>query len=162
MSQKQYKACFKMTKETVNLVKFTWWQLSDKSTPTTKHEERKKVKSFSRVWLFVTLWTVAYQASLSKRFSRQEYWSGWPLPSPGDLPHPGINPGILHCRQTLYHLRHQGSNIIPGSQIEMWNGLYEKYPAIVVYLLNPKLNLLKNERIIFSSFTEREPDSILS
>jgi len=37
-------------------------------------------------------WTVAYQASLSMGFSRQEYWSGLPFPSPGDLPDPGIKP----------------------------------------------------------------------
>ena len=36
----------------------------------------------------MTLWTVACQAPLSKRFSRQEYWSGLPFPSPGDLPDP--------------------------------------------------------------------------
>ena len=48
-----------------------------------------KVKSLSRVRLFATPWTVAYQASLSMRFSRQEYWSGLPFPSPGDLPDPG-------------------------------------------------------------------------
>ena len=41
-----------------------------------------KVKSFSRVWLFATLWTAAYQAPLSVGFSRQEYWSGSPAPSP--------------------------------------------------------------------------------
>ena len=40
-----------------------------------------KVKSLSRVWLFATPWTVAYQAPLSMRFSRQEYWSGLPLQS---------------------------------------------------------------------------------
>ena len=39
-----------------------------------------------------TLWTVAFQAPLSMRFSRQEYWSGLPFPSPGDLPNPGIEP----------------------------------------------------------------------
>ena len=39
------------------------------------------------------LWTVACQASLSMGFSRQEYWSGLPFPSPGDLPDPGIKPG---------------------------------------------------------------------
>ena len=39
-----------------------------------------------------TPWTVAYQASLSMGFSRQEYWSGLPFPSPGDLPDPGIEP----------------------------------------------------------------------
>ena len=47
---------------------------------------------WSRVWLFVTPWTVAYQASPSMGFSRQEYWSGLPFPSPGDLPNPGIEP----------------------------------------------------------------------
>ena len=50
-------------------------------------------KSLSRVQLFATPWTVAYKALLSMGFSRQEYWSGLPFPSPGDLPHPGIEPG---------------------------------------------------------------------
>ena len=40
----------------------------------------------------VTPWTVAHQAPLSLGFPRQEYWSGLPLPSPGDLPDPGIEP----------------------------------------------------------------------
>ena len=52
-----------------------------------------KMKSLSRVQLFATLWTVAHQAPLSMGFSRQEYWSGLPFPSPGDLPSPGIEPG---------------------------------------------------------------------
>ena len=52
-----------------------------------------KVKSLSRVRLFATPWTVAYQASPSMGLSRQEYWSGLPFPSPGDLPVPGIEPG---------------------------------------------------------------------
>ena len=51
-----------------------------------------KVKSLSRVRLFVTPWTVAPQAPLSMGFLRQEYWSGLPFPSPGDLPNPGIEP----------------------------------------------------------------------
>ena len=51
-----------------------------------------KVKSLSRVRLFATPWTVAYQASPSMGFFRQEYWSGLPFPSPGDLPDPGIEP----------------------------------------------------------------------
>ena len=46
----------------------------------------------SRVQLFVTLWTIAHQASLSMGFSGQEYWSGLPFPAPGNLPHPGIEP----------------------------------------------------------------------
>ena len=122
-----------------------------------------KVKSLSRVRLFRTPWTAAYQAHPSMGFSRQEYWSGVPVPSPYftvTLPqlcisvqfscsvmsdslqphrlqptrflHPwdfpgkntgvgchfllqeifltqGLNPGLPHCRQTLYHLSHQGS-----------------------------------------------------
>ena len=51
-----------------------------------------KVKLFSRVRLFATPWTVALQAPPSMGFSRQEYWSGLPFPSPGDLPDPGIEP----------------------------------------------------------------------
>ena len=51
-------------------------------------KERKwKWKSLSRVWLFVTPWTIQ-----SMEFSRPEYWSGQPFPSPGDLPNPGIKP----------------------------------------------------------------------
>ena len=51
------------------------------------------MKSLSRVRLFATPWTVAYKAPLSMEFSRQEYWSGLPFPSPGDLPDPRIEPG---------------------------------------------------------------------
>ena len=51
-----------------------------------------KVKSLSHVRLFVTPWTVAHRALPSMGFFRQEYWSGLPFPSPGDLPSPGIEP----------------------------------------------------------------------
>ena len=51
-----------------------------------------KVKLLSHVRLFVTQWTIAYQAPPSMGFSRQEYWSGLPVPFPGDLPDPGIEP----------------------------------------------------------------------
>ena len=66
------------------------------------------------VRLFVTPWTAAYQAPLSMGFLRQGYWSGLLFPSLGDLPDPGIehwvfNVGLPHCRQTLCHLSHQGS-----------------------------------------------------
>ena len=52
-----------------------------------------KAKLLSCVRLFATAWTVAHQAPLSMEFSRQEYWSGLPFPSPGDLLDPGIEPG---------------------------------------------------------------------
>ena len=56
---------------------------------------------FSGVQLFVTLWTIVCQASLSSGFSRQEYWSGLPCPAPGDLLNPGMEPVSLclqHCQ----------------------------------------------------------------
>ena len=49
-------------------------------------------RSLTCVQLFVTPWTAAHQAPLSVGFPRQEYWSGLPFPSPGDLPDPGIEP----------------------------------------------------------------------
>ena len=55
-----------------------------------------KVKWLIRVWLFVTPWTVAHQAPPSMEFSRQEYWTGLPFPSPGDLRDPGIEPASLN------------------------------------------------------------------
>ena len=51
-----------------------------------------KVKSLSCVQLFATPWTITYQTPLSMGFSKQEYWSGFPFLSPGDLPDPGIKP----------------------------------------------------------------------
>ena len=54
-----------------------------------------KVKLLSHVRFFATPWIVAHQAPLSMGFSRQEYWSGLPCPSPGDLPDPGIEPVSL-------------------------------------------------------------------
>ena len=56
---------------------------------------KMKVKSLSCVRLFATPWTVAYQASPSMGFSRQEYWSGLSFPSPGDLPDSGIE--LVSC-----------------------------------------------------------------
>ena len=55
-------------------------------------ESEKKLKLLSHVRLFATPWTVAYQVSPFMGFSRQEYWSGVPFPSPGALPNPGIKP----------------------------------------------------------------------
>ena len=59
--------------------------------------------------------TVAQQAPLSMAFSREEYWSGAPCPSPGDLSDQVSNPrtlGLLHCRWVLYWLSHQQSQYI--------------------------------------------------
>ena len=62
---------------------------------------------FSHVQLFATPWTVVHQAPLFMGFSRQEYWSGWPCPPPGDLPNPGIeleslmSPALEVCSQRV-------------------------------------------------------------
>ena len=56
-----------------------------------------------------TFATIARQAPLSTRFSRQEYWSGLHSHFQGIFPTQGSNLGFLHCRQILYHLSHQGS-----------------------------------------------------
>ena len=68
----------------------SWWNRTDPQN--LAFGAQSEVKSHSRVRLFATPWTVAYQAPLSMEFSRQEYWSGLPFPSPGDPPHPGIEP----------------------------------------------------------------------
>ena len=81
---------------------------------------------FSRVRLFTTPWTVARQAPLSMGFPRQEYWSGFTCPPPGNLPDPRIEPAapavqaeslpLSHqgiSRQLLYHESHLGS---PGRE----------------------------------------------
>ena len=64
---------------------------------------------FSHVQLFVTLWTIARQAPLSKGFSGQESWSGLPFPSPGDLPDPGIKPASSALEAASLLLSRQGS-----------------------------------------------------
>ena len=71
--------------------------------------EEKKVKSLSCVQLFVTPWTLAYQAPPSMGFSRQEYWSGSPFPSPGNLPDPGIEPRSPIVQADSLLLSHRGS-----------------------------------------------------
>ena len=64
---------------------------------------------FSLVQPFETLWAVTDQAPLSMGFSRQEYWSGLPFPSPEDLPDPGDELWSPALRQILYQLSHKGS-----------------------------------------------------
>ena len=67
-------------------------------------EHFSSVQSLSHVQFFGTPWTTQ-----TMEFSRPEYWIGLLFPSPGDLPNPGSNPGLPHCRQILYQLSHKGS-----------------------------------------------------
>ena len=74
--------------------------------------------SLSRVRLFATPWTVAYQAPVSMGFSRQECWSGLPFPSPGDFPDPGIEPGSPALQADALPSELPGTIIIPILQIK--------------------------------------------
>ena len=66
----------------------------------------------SHIWLFATTWTVAHQAPLSTGFSRPEYWSGLPFPSPGVLPDPGIEIRSPALQTDSLPLSHWGSHFI--------------------------------------------------
>ena len=70
--------------------------------------------------ILVTPWTVACQAPLSMGFSRQEYWSGLPFSSPGLFPTQGSNLVLLHRRQALYQLSHQGNRTLSLSLIGLF------------------------------------------
>ena len=71
-----------------------------------------EAKSFGPVRLFVTPWTVAYQAPPSMEFSRQENWSGLPFPSPGDLPNPGMEPTSLALAGRFFTTEPPGKPLI--------------------------------------------------
>ena len=75
----------------LNFVPNVSWH-SNKSQMIVSPKKKVKVKSLSHVQLSVIPWAVAHQAPPSMGFSRQEYWSGLPFPSLGDLPDPGIEP----------------------------------------------------------------------
>ena len=77
-----------------------------------------RLSHFSHAWLFVILWAVAYRASLSMGFSRQEYWSGLPCPPPGELPDPGIEPMVSPALQA-----DSLPSEPPDKPKEYWSGL---------------------------------------
>ena len=66
------------------------------------------LNSFKCVQFFATLWIVACQSPLSMRFSRQEYWSVFPCPSPEDLPNPVLNPSLLYWQVDSLPMSHLG------------------------------------------------------
>ena len=67
-----------------------------------------RVCSLSQVQLFVTPWSVAHQAPLLMEFSRQEYWSGFPFPTPGIFPTQASNPCLLQRETDSLPLHHLG------------------------------------------------------
>ena len=75
-----------------------------------------------------TSWTIAHQALLSMGFPSQEYWTRLPFPSPRDLPDPGIEPGLLLWRQSLYSLNTRATLSVYGKMQK--SGLIEVIPLI--------------------------------
>ena len=121
----------------------------DRNRETTRAEIEQK--SLSRVRLFATPWTAACQAPLSMGFSRQEYWSGFPFPSPGDLPDPGIEPTCPVSRALasgffttappgkhtdIYHIFIHSSGIDCFCVLSMWikgTSIFMNYSFVWIY-----------------------------
>ena len=82
-----------------------------------------EVKPLSRAWLFATPWTVAHQAPTSMGFSRQEYWSGLPFPSLGNLPDPGIEPASPALAGGFFTTELPGK---PRSDTVLWIRLFPR------------------------------------
>ena len=79
------------------------------------HEAKESVShSLSPVQHFATPWAITHQAPVSMGFSRQEYWSGQPFPSLGDLPNPGVEPGSL---------------VLPGGFFTVWVTRHMRKPG---------------------------------
>ena len=101
---------------------------------------RKKVKSLSRVRLFETPRTAACQAPPSMGFSRQEYWSVFPFPSPGDLPDPGIELGSLtlqaDCLPTEPPGKHTYPGLLPKLEKRILDFIHEAHISLQVELGN--------------------------
>ena len=82
--------------------------------------KKVKVQSLSRVQLFAAPWTVARQGPLSMGFPGQEYWSGLPFPSPGDLPNPGIKPGTPELQAGALPSESPGKLQLPTIDINLY------------------------------------------
>ena len=95
---------------------------------------KSALNRFSHVRLFVTPWTVAHEASLSMEFSRQEYWSGLPFPSPGDLPDPGIEHRSLALQTDSLPSEQPGKPVCPKKKAFLRKLLFQKSSHLVHHL----------------------------
>ena len=93
------------------------------------------MKLLSRVQLLGTQWSVAYQAPKSMGFSRQEYWSGLPFPSPGDLPDPGIKPGSPALQTDALRSEPPGK---PSNTMDCYKKCHSPWPSNLLPSLQPK------------------------
>ena len=98
------------------------------------------VKLLSCVQLFATPWTVAYQDPLSIRFSRPEYWSGMPFPSPGDIPNPGIELGSASLWADTLSSEPPGMPYVCFKQIKM-KSPFSYFNNPITLLLNSRTKL---------------------
>ena len=89
-------------------------------------------KKISPVQFFVTPWTIAHQAPLSMEFSRQEFWSGLLLPSPGDLPNPGIKPRSLTLQEDSLPTEPPGKPNYGGGNEDMETSFKRSHACTVV------------------------------
>ena len=101
--------------------------------------------SLSHDRLLVTPWTVAHQAPLFTEFSRQEYWSGLPFPSPGDLPDPGIEPRFLALQVCSLPSELPGKptlfNVPPNVIFKLWHDAFLFFIVFILFLLNKLLQI---------------------
>ena len=99
----------------------------------------------SCIQLFETPWTVAHQAPLSMGFPRQEYWSGLPFPSPGDLPNPAIEPRSPALQTDSLLLSHQRFPTLGISVLENTDISYitkQTVDLLLTCVLRPVLTIL--------------------
>ena len=101
---------------------------------------RVHAPSLSHVWLFATHWTVTHQTPLSVGLSRQEYWSGWPCPPPGDLPDPGIEPVSLLSSALAGGLFTTAPPGKPHKYCTSDKSSWELYSALFINLLQTNLS----------------------
>ena len=98
----------------------------------------------SHVPLFATSWTVAHQTPLSMGFPRQEYWSGLPLPPPGDLPDPEIEQASPALAGSLF------TTVIPGkTNILVYYTRNSMSRSSFRYFINQKLNQYYSLKLLF-------------
>ena len=95
------------------------------------HLIQKKSEAAQRVRLFAAPWTAAHQAPSSMEFSRQEYWSGLPLPSLWDLPHPGIEPGSPALRADALRSEPPGKPQRKASRISPLGVRHPRVPSLI-------------------------------
>ena len=106
-----------------------------------------------------------HNAPLSMRFSRREHWSGLPFSCPADLPNPRTEPRLLHCRQNLYHLNHQGINGQSWNLESIWSLAGWSYDTDILEVIRymiplPQATFLGGSDGKESACNARKPGSI--